>query len=132
MIDFKTIVRLAEAELSEKAINGELGPAVLWTAMKGGWKYAKAVADGDLASEDEALRRMSICRSCPDRHVRTVTLNQGAVRAWYCGKPLTESKTTCGCLVAITVHGVDSPGGKSVVGSEACPQKKWEHPTNRC
>lgn len=83
------------------------------TGIFGAAKFAAAVASGNIADEETVLRRREKCRNCPSR-VRAVA--PGAVfESDWCGPALEETPTTCGCLIL----------GKTLVGSESCPQAKW-------
>jgi hypothetical protein len=53
------------------------------------------------------IERLRVCGQCDDR-----TLIDG--RMW-CGEPLVETETTCGCRCDL----------KAGVASERCPQGKW-------
>lgn len=125
-----------------------------WVGLKGAGKFAKAIAEGDLAGEAESLARISGCGvgggclDCPALQVREGTLT-GRITAW-CGDPLVErldgpkGERTCGCIVAYVprqarkaLEGVEGvarralalellqPAGKTLVGTEACPRRRW-------
>lgn len=87
------------------------------SALKGGGKFAAAVLTGDIAPQIVVDRRRAICRGCPSCRVATA---DGAVEASnWCGEPLVDGldqwPPTCGCLIY----------GKTIVGSEKCPQARW-------
>jgi hypothetical protein len=80
------------------------------TGLRGGATYAVALATGDMAPDAVVEARRAICRECPSR-VRALGND-------WCGEPLTETATECGCNLY----------AKTAVGSERCPQGKWEEP----
>ena len=115
-------------ELTRMALDGEITPKHLWVAMSGASAYRKAVARGDVADDDEARRRVSICAGCLSRQDRASTRMDRVVRLW-CGEPFENRRDaalpTCGCLVGITIDGAAHAGGLTVVQSEGCPQGRW-------
>ena len=90
---------------------------MVWTTVKGAAKFAKAVATGDKADNMEIMRRRAVCRECPSRVTKMHPRGVPGIdtESDWCGEPLKETQTTCGCLLA----------GKTAVGSERCPQGKW-------
>jgi hypothetical protein len=84
---------------------------------RGGAKFARALARGDIADDATIEARRAICRECPSR-VRKAVLKMKSESDW-CGDPLQPGMRmdppTCGCLLA----------GKTAVGSETCPQGRW-------
>jgi hypothetical protein len=86
--------------------------------LRGGATYAVALATGDMAADDVVGARRAICRECPSR-TRKALPGMTSESDW-CGEPLQERfdavPPTCGCSVGL----------KSAVGSERCPQGKWE------
>lgn len=79
----------------------------------GAAKFAAAWATGDVATAETTEARRAVCRQCPSR-VRAIA--PGAVfESDWCGRPLKETGATCGCLIY----------GKTMIGSERCPQGKW-------
>lgn len=82
-------------------------------AVKGGAKFAVAIASGDIASTSDMAARLDSCHDCPHY---TVKVAPGAIAesAW-CGEPFQETQHTCGCLL----------GGKTMVASESCPSGRW-------
>lgn len=103
-----------------------------WTGAKGAAKYAAAYAKGDIADDDVAACRFEgWCMSCPSVTHRPAMIHgrDEAVEIYYCGKAFVEQletvMPTCGCLVGLTINGMAEPGGKTVVRSSKCPQKKW-------
>lgn len=102
----------------------------LWVGAKGAAKYAAAVATGDIADEVVAAARFEgWCMSCPSVKHRRARLQDQGVEVYYCGPELEEHfdsvMPTCGCLVGLTVGGQAQPGGKTVVRSQMCPQRRW-------
>lgn len=87
--------------------------AQLLTGMRGGEKFAAALLRGDVAGGETMAARRAVCRGCKTR--RTVKLLGMLGASDWCGEPLVETPTACGCLLA----------GKTAVGSEKCPQGKW-------
>jgi len=97
------IVRVGWRGLVERSLHG----------VRGAERFLSAVLTGDLADRETVERRRSECRSCASR-VR-LTISGASSPSDWCGTPLTATETTCGCLCA----------GKTVVGSEKCPQGRW-------
>lgn len=97
---------------------GRFDKSMFWVGMKGAGKYIKAIAEGDVCSEDDWLDRLSRhCATCESVQPDPADPSK---RVGYCGEPLKDhthdhSPPTCGCLVA----------GKCRVASERCPQRKW-------
>jgi hypothetical protein len=126
---FLDLLRLGTDTLIDMALKGSLTPSTLWTALKGAESYRAAMAAGDVASEDEQLSRAAICAACPSRTSRRVDSIKAT--ASYCGEPFNDrtaeaDKPSCGCLVTISVDGQPlGPAGKTMIKSEACPQKRW-------
>lgn len=110
------VVTLAKANQLERRY--------LWVAVKGAWKYARAVATGDVAApaiQGERLRRCVPCSASE----RAQTGKEG-LTAIYCGRGnRTADGPTCGCLVGITIDGQTTPAGKTQVASEECPRCHW-------
>lgn len=90
---------------------------------RGAEAFAGAIAQGDVVTGAELARRRAICRSCPSYTIETAP-GAEAPSGW-CGPALTDrmdqATPTCGCLVVT----------KAVVGSERCPQGRWEEATAR-
>lgn len=108
----------------ELASANQLEARYLWVACKGAWKYARAVAAGDEATDHDQTARVRMCIACSACE-RIQTARDGLVSA-YCGRGnRTEDGPTCGCLVFITIGGVASAAGKTKVASERCPRAKW-------
>jgi len=131
-VTYADIVKLAGHELAVMAIKGELSRAHLWTAFRGAGRYARALAEGDVASPTDAANRLSVCLACPHAtRGLEKSIAEGPAQGVYCGQPLLERMEddnptpTCGCPVAITVAGEFIPAGKTLVGSCRCPQGKW-------
>jgi hypothetical protein len=126
------LVRYGTATLIDMAKAGEIRPMHLWTAVKGAEKYRRAIVSGDLATADDAAHRRMICESCPHATTRDVEVSGKMVMARHCGTAFEEHlgpefiHQTCGCLVGLTMDGEAMPGGKTLVGTEQCPQGKWE------
>lgn len=122
-----SIARLLEGGLErivELAKSNQLEPRFLWVAVKGAWKYARAVAIGDVCSPIEEIHRVSKCAQC-DAHDLNKTAKDG-VWAGYCGQGETYGpNATCGCLVTLTIAGRIEAAGKTKVASECCPRDKW-------
>ncbi|MBS0187282.1 MAG: hypothetical protein JSS51_04390 [Planctomycetes bacterium] len=104
-----------------------------WQAIKGASKYAKSIATGDVASDEEQRRRLEVCGQCKTRQRRR---KHSGYRTLWCGEPFVpEPGVNCGCLLAathenaavrVTVDGQElEPAGKLVVGSERCPAGRW-------
>ena len=111
------VVTLAKAD--------QLEARYLWVAVKGAWKYARAVASGDVAGEDDARARVRSCDACSAAD-RVKTGKPGVV-AVYCGRgELAADGPTCGCLVGISIGGMPlGAAGKTQVASESCPRGRW-------
>jgi hypothetical protein len=122
-----SIARLLEGGLDrivELAKANQLEHRFLWVALKGAWKYARAVAIGDIASPIEEIHRAAICARCSAHDV--VETSKAGVCAGYCGKTETHgANSTCGCLVTMTINGQIEAAGKTKVASECCPRDKW-------
>ena len=92
----------------------------VWTAITGAARWLGCTP----ADAPEAQRRAGICASCPSM-VRARVLTTGHV-AGFCGKPLTETATTCGCLVLWMPDGaMPQAAGKCTCSPERCPQGRW-------
>lgn len=89
--------------------------AQLMVGAAGAAKFARAIATGDIAPDNEVAFRRSVCLACPTR-VRIQLADMEAPGDW-CGNPLlpADAPPSCGCLIY----------GKTLVGSERCPQNKW-------
>lgn len=110
------VVALAKANQLERRY--------LWVAVKGAWKYARAVATGDVAASADQVARLRCCVPCSASE-RVQTGKDGVV-AIYCGRGnRTAEGPTCGCLVGITIDGEATPAGKTHVASEECPRSHW-------
>lgn len=120
-----TLARLGLDRVIALAKAGELEPAFVWAAVKGGYKYLEAVASGDVTPEAQAVERLEVCRGCTA--LELVYTSKPGVLAAYCGRgePLADG-ATCGCLIAVTVEGAPlMPAGKPLVASEECPRLSW-------
>lgn len=121
------LCRMGLGTLVGLARSGELRPRHLWVAMEGAGKYRDAVARGDIASAAEQDRRVRACAACPVRTSEPEPVT-GSDKHW-CGPRLDDSGLAdgkgCGCLVALSVGGQALPAGKTVVGSERCPNGRW-------
>lgn len=107
-----------------------------WKSFAGAVKFTSAIAMGDVADEDTQRQRLSVCASCEDLAKRKIPGTTDRRMMW-CGGilPRVGDKATCGCLLMaettperamLTIDGVPlSAAGKTVVGSERCPQEKW-------
>jgi hypothetical protein len=122
MAKISALFTLATSELIRMALAGELGPREVWTALRGAEKYRRAVADGDVADPATQQARADKCWACPSSTSRTTST---AATGVYCGQPMRETPITCGCLTAIRIEGKTYAGGKTVVASEQCPQRRW-------
>lgn len=105
---------------------GTLRPTHLWTAVEGASKYRDAIANGDVADDLVAQVRAEVhCGQCPSAR----RVDKAGIQRTFCGEPfenrMNTALPTCGCLVAVTVNGETHPAGKTVVGSEKCPQGKF-------
>jgi hypothetical protein len=126
------LVRYGTATLEQMAHQGEIRPMHLWTACKGAEKYRRAIVRGDLVEPHEAVRRRMICQSCDHATTRDITVAGQTFALRYCGQAFEEHlgpefiHQTCGCLVGLTIDGEAMPGGKTMVGTEQCPQGRWE------
>jgi len=83
------------------------------TATRGCEKFAAAIVAGDYASSRDVEARSRVCKMC-DAYTVTRLPGMQSESAW-CGEPLIETETTCGCALY----------GKVRVGSERCPRGKW-------
>ena len=130
-----TFAQLGWGHLRTMASRGELDAETVWIAMQGAARYLGALTTGDVADDDTAALRGCVCQSCPQATTQDQVLGESEDSpsgcGVYCGPPLSpqDDPPTCGCLVGavVTVGGtpVFRPGGKLIVGSESCPQKKW-------
>lgn len=110
------VIQLARANQLERRY--------LWVAVKGGWRYARAVATGDVAESGEQVARLRQCVACSAAE-RVQTAKDGVV-AIYCGRgKRMDDGPTCGCLVGLTVDGQTTPAGKTIVASEECPRRHY-------
>lgn len=133
MLGLLELAHLGTKELISLANSGEIRMRNVWVALKGANKYRVAVSKGDLRPVDKANACARACAGCPSRTTRPATVNGLEVTVGYCGPMLEEVaanpskgiQPTCGCLVTITFAGDLHPAGKSVVGSERCPQEQW-------
>lgn len=89
--------------------------ARLMVGAAGAAKFATALARGDVAPDCEVKYRRSVCLSCPTR--KRLQVGEMEAPGDWCGNPLmpADSPPSCGCLIY----------GKTLVGSEVCPQGKW-------
>jgi hypothetical protein len=94
------------------------------TLIKGGKKYARALAAGDRATPCDRMQRHATCRDCPSMQTIAVPKMCGA-KFQTCGEFAQETRSTCGCIVGVTYRGRELPAGKVRVGSERCPQGRW-------
>lgn len=94
------------------------------TLIKGGTKYARAVARGDACTKWNRAYRHSVCQACPSMRTIAVPKLRGA-EFQTCGEFAQETRSTCGCIVGVTYKGREFPAGKVRVGSEKCPQGRW-------
>lgn len=126
------LVRYGTATIIDMIGAGEVRPMHFWTGVKGAEKYRRAIVQGDLATPEAAVKRRMICESCPHATTRDITVQGKMTFVRYCGTAFEEhlgpefTHQTCGCLVGLTIDGEALPGGKTLVGSEQCPQGKWE------
>lgn len=105
--------------LVQLAMRGELRAEHVWVGVRGGGRYAKAVASGDVARDEvieERLRGERGCLACP---AVTQSVEAGGYVAHWCGRAfeerIDEHGGTCGCLCE----------AKASVASEACPRGRW-------
>jgi len=134
-LTYAEIAKLTGADLAARVIAGKVSRRMMWSAFKGAAAPLMAVASGDVASDDVAAARCSLCLSCQSDGAPTTTRGKeqqtehGIAQAIYCGQMPDGNphgpNPTCGCLVAITVAGEFIPAGKTLVGSCRCPQGKW-------
>jgi hypothetical protein len=118
------VMKLGAAEALRQYRLGNVGIKDLWRCSKqGALEYARAVASGDVASDEQVKERGGVCGGCCSRKMEETAL-EGVATCW-CGPPLVETGATCGCLVGVTVRGVYVPGAKLSVGSQACPRGLW-------
>lgn len=101
-------------------------------AVRGFTKYAIALKNGDIATNDTQAGRLESCLACPNIRTRAIAgagkFKGGTV--YHCGVPFEDNGVRgCGCLVALSVRGHDQsqpqPAGKTEVGTERCPAEKW-------
>lgn len=116
----------------------------MWVAAKGAREYREAVAEGDIAAEEDAALRIHGprgCENCPSMTMTgaevkgaPVVAEGGQVIKCWCGPELEEhpeaivngrAAPTCGCLVALKVNGKMIPAGRTVVASKYCWQRRW-------
>lgn len=120
-----SLVRIGLDRVIALARSGSLPPAYLWAALKGGFRYLEAIANGDVSPEAVAAERLAKCQSC--NALEIVDTSKAGIAAGYCGRgePIAGGPT-CGCLVAISISGEPiKPAGKALVGSEVCPRFLW-------
>lgn len=133
MLGLLELVQLGTAELKSLANSGEIRMKHVWVAAKGADKYRKAIADGDLRPTERALSCARRCAGCPSRTTRDIKVNGLDVSVGHCGPAFEEIPEgnrkglppTCGCLVSLTFAGQIYAAGKTIVGSERCPQGSW-------
>ena len=115
----ENVVMHGGAVLVQLAIQGKLRPSHLWVGVRGAGRYAKAIASGDVASDQVVQERLCGERGCLSCPCVTSTTEPGGYVAHWCGTPLTvatdDDGGTCGCLVE----------AKASVASEACPRRRW-------
>lgn len=121
MASLGKLIALAADELTSLALSGKLPARDVWTAIKGGRRYFAAIASGDVADEATQAARAATCWACKSSTSRTTQAGTGV----YCGQAFKEGKDTCGCMVGLRINGEIYAAGKTVVGTEACPQGKW-------
>lgn len=118
-------------DLAAMAVAGDLPREHLWMAVEGAQTYRRAVAQGLVATADEAHRRAGLCAQCPS-HTTAPSSALPSVLKGSCGPFLLDrtadpdpAQRTCGCRVTLTVGGLLTPAGKTVAGNERCPQGRW-------
>ena len=121
MTGLGTLIALAADELTTLALSGKLPARDVWTAIKGARRYFAAIAAGDVADEATQAARAATCWACKSSTSRTTQAGTGV----YCGTAFREGKDTCGCLVVLRIEGKLYAAGKTMVGTEACPQARW-------
>lgn len=120
-------IRTATPTLLLMLATGKLGPGQAWVAFKGSERYRKAIRDGDVCSEGNAIRRARTCAQCKSLEREQ---KDGGYSAGSCG-PLLQpgevlGRLVCGCLVIeIGPTGKVRPAAKTWVASESCPQEWW-------
>lgn len=119
------LIEVGVWELGQMALKGELSPDKVWVSLKGAAEYFRSVADGDVAFEPVQQERLEKCQACKLSTTTKGTSAPGSSR--WCGPKFKDQGPgkPCGCLVGMTVEGVEYPAGKAVVGSERCPLDKW-------
>lgn len=94
-----------------------------WAAIAGAARWLTCSP----AEPVEAARRAAKCEACPSRVL--VRVRGVGLLAAFCGAPMTETSSTCGCLVQWGRE-LDAlePAGKATCAGEACPQGRWNPP----
>ena len=96
-----------------------------WVAWKGVRKYEEAKRSGDIADANTQAQRALVCQSCDSMTTRKL-IPLGMRELGFCGDPLIETKTTCGCVViAEDGEGGWRAAGATEVGTKTCLQNKW-------
>lgn len=112
--------RVRGRERAPDTLTSRMTLSRLWTGIVGAARWVACVP----ADATEAQRRAGICAACPSM-VRARVLATGHV-AGFCGKPLTETDQTCGCLVLWgATDRPDHAAGKCTCDPETCPQGRW-------
>lgn len=152
----REIIAVAKLVLKEPGLAldmarvGALKPEYLRMVARGGERFVKAMAGGDVASGEEAMRRFVICVECP---CSVYAVAPGGEKRWdWCGIPLVElsqgdlavdelrrraggGDAWAAALLrdgGPSIENVVGPtcgchlGLKSQVASERCPKGRWE------
>lgn len=97
---------------------GTWEPATAHYIAQGAKKYVVAIANGDLASENDIrFRQEQCCAGCPSRvpHPEHPETRMGTCGPAFVDRCAEEDNPTCGCPIEVM----------TMVASHACPQKKF-------
>lgn len=93
-----------------------------WAVLRGAAKCARRVVRGEVEPQSTIDKRSALCRDCDS----LTPSEQRGRTGYYCGVPLEETETTCGCLVGVkTQHDAFVPACKLLIKGQVCPQEKW-------
>lgn len=84
----------------------------------------------DRVTGSVAESRAAKCRTCSS--LTQLRVKGTAYTAGFCGKPITPTDRTCGCLVLWGENTKPTrAAGKTTCGEEHCPQGKWSATNER-
>ncbi len=155
-MNVREVIAVAKLVLKEPALAldmarvGAMKPEYLRMVARGGERFVKALAGGDVAGHGDQVRRSAVCMEC---RCNVIMKAPGGTVAWcWCGIPLTElgEGKRAGDVLRARAGGGDEwartairdlgrkiedvvgptcgchLGLKTQVASERCPKGRWE------